>query len=173
MKQCDQCKKPFKNAHGVVVHKLRSAACGGKKVTWGSTKGQKSKRIKVGRNGENGRDAIRQILSDHPQGMPLQQIYAELKQRGIKVNAGYVSQAAASDPNLVRVERGVYRLKKNARVSTRAGATVVQEAVVEAKAGLTIAHLPREALLLRIESLETQNRALRDAHLTLIRGAFV
>lgn len=171
MKRCDNCKKPFKNAHGVTVHKLRNEACGGKKITWGSTRGRVKTIPKRSGTGETGREAIRRILGDHPQGLPLQQISSELKIGGFKLRQGYVSQAAASDPTLVRVERGVYRLKKNAQRPVNAGAAVVQAAVIEAKTGMT--HLPREALLLRIETLETQNRALQDAHLSFVRGVFI
>lgn len=166
-KRCNVCDKPFKNARGVNTHKIRSEACGGVKVTWGSTKGRKKAGPKLGRNGESGREAIQQILSNHPQGLPLPQILAELQQRGIKVRHNYISQTAANDPSIVRVERGVYRLKKNA-LSAQAGTTVVKEAVAEAT-GMT--RMPVEALLLRIETLETQNRALQEAHITFVRGA--
>ena len=168
--QCDECNETFKNAQGVAIHKRRSQSCGGG-VTWGKkTTKRKSSKLKLGYNGESGRDAIRRILSEHPQGLPLPQIFDGLKESGLKVNQNYVSQAAASDPTIVRVERGVYRLKKNARgLTATAGAAVVETAKTEAT-GMT--HLPREALLLRIETLETQNRALQDAHLSLIRGVF-
>lgn len=169
MKQCDVCKKPFKNARGVIIHQLRNKTCGGKEIPWGSTKGQKAKkRNKVGKNGESGREAIRQILSDHPQGLPLPQICDGLKERGFKVSVGYVSQAAANDPTLARVERGIYRLKKNAlRGLTSTGKAVVEAAKTEAT---SIASLSRETLLLRNEQLEIQNRALQDAHQALLRG---
>ena len=174
-KQCDVCNKPFKNAKGVVMHKLRSPACGGGKVAWGSTTGKrKSTRNRLrGSNGKSGREAIREILADHPQGLETADIRTQLESRGFHLNTNYVSQAVASDSSLVRVERGRYRLKGNVarRASQRSGASVVQEAVTEAKSGIT--HLPREALLLRIETLETQNRALHDAHLSLMRGIFV
>lgn len=173
--KCDICKQSFKNAHGVRMHKLRNETCGGGVVAWGSTKGRKAKktRAKIGKNGESGREAIRRILTDHPQGMALPQIFDGLKKNGLKVNQNYVSQAAASDPTIVRVERGVYRLKKNVlrglTAATTAGTAVVEAAKTEA---MSIDDLPREALLLRIETLETQQRALHEAHLSLLRGVF-
>ena len=180
-KQCNVCNKSFKNAHGVSVHKRRSADCGERKEPWSgtagrttrqTTRGRKSTRLR-GSNGESGKEAIRKILADHPQGLETADIHTRLEDRGFRLKANYVSQVAAKDPSLVRVERGRYRLKGNAakRASQRSGTSVVQEAVTEAKSGIT--HIPREALLLRIETLETQNRALHDAHLSLMRGIFV
>lgn len=176
MKKCDVCNKPFKNAHGVAVHKQRSPA--GSPCKEGLTeisqtrrnRRSPSKRI-VGKNGESGKEAIRQILADHPQGLSTDKIFAELQQRGLKPHTNYVSQAAAADPSVVRVERGVYRLKKGLKstLPQQTGTAVVQDAIDESKAHT----LPREALLLRIETLESHNRALRDAHLSLIRGVFV
>ena len=126
--------------------------------------------MKLGPNGESGRDAIRRILSEHPQGLPTAQIFAELTSSGFpKINQNYVSQDAIHDSGIVRVERGVYRLKKvrlSSGLTAAAGTAVVKEAVEEASA----INLPRETLLLRIDHLETQNRALQDAHQALLRG---
>lgn len=164
-KKCDVCNKPFKNAHGVSTHKTRTPACGGTAMSWGA--GAK-KPAKEG----SGKAAIREILADHPQGLGTAEIRTEMEERGFNMNANYISQAAAGDPGLVRVERGRYRLKsKVGRAPQRSGTSVVQEAVAEAKSGIT--NMPREALLLRIETLETQSRALHDAHLSLMRGLFV
>lgn len=168
-KQCDVCSRSFKNSHGVSVHKMRTPACGGTAVSWGAGKKSTGRRPK-GSNGESGREAIRQILTDHPQGLPASKIFEELQKRGLQFNPNYVSQAAGQDPNLIRVGRGVYRLKGKgnkkpvAQTTTTAIQTEVQTEVMK---------LPREALLLRIEILETQNRALQDAHLSLMRGVFV
>ena len=173
MKKCDICKGSFKNAHGVSIHKLRSRACGGK--TWGNTAGRTTKRKSTGNrprgtSGESGKEAIREILANHPQGLGTSEIRTQLEARGFRLNANYIFQAAASSPGIVRVDRGKYRLRGNvARRLQKSGTTVVKEAVEEAKS----VSLPREALLLRIETLETQNRALQDAHMSLIRGVFV
>lgn len=165
MKKCDVCNKPFKNAHGVSTHKTRTPACGGTAMSWGA--GAKKPAIREAKEG-SGKEAIREILKDHPQGLPTAEIRAVLESQGFHLNANYISQVAAVDPRIIRVKRGLYRLKAN--VTQRAGASVVKEAVKEIQSGLT---LPREALLLRIETLETQNRALHDAHLSLMRGIFV
>jgi hypothetical protein len=113
-------------------------------------------------------------LTDHPQGLPVTKIFEQLKSSGLHCHKHYVSQAAAADPSIVRVERGIYRLKNNVRrnATKQTGTTtVVKEAEVEVQSGLP--DMPRETLLLRIETLETQNRALHDAHLSLMRGIFV
>lgn len=167
-KKCDICNETFKNALGVTVHKRRTPACGGKQVSWTSARKMPRKR---GRGGETGKQAIHRILADHPQGLPVKQILTELSNNGFKVASGYVTQTAAADSEIVKVERGVYRLKNNLRQAQQTGTTVVQQAVAEVKAGLT--DMPREALLLRIEMLENQTRALQDAHMALVRGAFV
>lgn len=173
-KRCDVCNKPFKNAQGVAMHKSRTPACGGKKVAWGQ--GRKTRRPSHrGNQGESGKEAIRQILEQHPQGLASKKIHAELEERGFSVYAGYITQTASSDPTIVRVRRGIYRLKRqpgrprNNDASSKAiGTRLVREAGSEAQAGI----MPRETLLLRIETLETQNRALLDAHQSLLRGAF-
>ena len=171
-KRCDVCNKSFKNARGVEVHKMRIVACGGARAAaWGS--GRKTTSRLKGRKGKgkgNGREVIRSILGNHPQGLTVDRIAEGLKERGFKLNPNYVSQSAASDPNVVRVTRGVYRLRKNRKSPNQTGATVVMEAVTEAQARTD---LPREALLLRIETLEAQVRAVHDAHLSLLRGVIV
>lgn len=167
-KQCDVCSKPFKNAHGVAIHKLRSKDCGGKDK-WGGArvKGRSKNKVRGA-----GREAIRQLLMDQPRGLSIADIRNQLEQKGLKVSPSYVSQATASDHSLVRVGRGVYRLKANLRRQSGAAAVrLAQKTVQETQTGIT--SLPREALLLRIETLESQNRALQDAHMSLIRGVFV
>ncbi len=172
--QCNVCSKPFKNSQGVSLHKLRST-CGGKIPAWGTTLSKKRQSTAMrarGTNGESGREAIRAILTNHPPGLPTKEIFDALKERGFKqLNANYVSQAVAGDPILVATRRGFYCIKKQRPRKQPIGVATVQEAVDEADAGLT--HMPREALLLRIETLEAQSKALQDAHVTLLRGAFV
>lgn len=170
---CDVCGKYYKNAHGVDVHKKRSECGAG--MTWGPgrkpnapVKKRLSERKKVGNNGESGKDAIRRILADQPQGLPVHKITAELEQNGFKIHTNYVSQHAATDPTIVRVERGVYRLKRGLPTQ-RTGTTVVQEAIAQTKI-TPLADLPREALVLQIEHLERNARAILDAHMVLLRG---
>lgn len=167
-KQCDICDNTFKNAHGVAIHKLRNKSCGskGSKGTWGGARVKKQSKKR-----ENGREVIRQLLKDQPGGLSIVDIRDQLKQKGLKVSPTYVSQATASDHSLVRVGRGVYRLRANVRRQDGAAADrAEQDTGQETQTG--IASLPREALLLRIETLESQNRALQDAHMSLIRGVF-
>jgi len=173
--KCDVCGKSFKNSHGISVHKIRTD-CGGSTPSsrLATRKAPKSNGKRPTNNkGENGRQAIHRILGDHPQGLPVTKIFEELKKDGLTYHQHYVSQAAASDPTIVRIGRGVYRLKNNVRQSSvkQNGITTVQEATIEVQPGPP--DMPREALLLRIETLETQNRALHDAHLSLMRGIFV
>lgn len=159
MPKCEYCRRSFNTAHGVKVHQQRTPACGGKDVR------RKTKTV----NGVTGKEVIREILAQHPEGLRTNEIFDELTRRGFKLNSNYVTQAAAMDPNLVRVERGMYRLKNGVR-SKSVGTQVVESAKTEVMSGLN--SMPREALLLRIEVLEAQFKALQDAHLSLIRGAF-
>lgn len=174
MNKCDVCKKPFKNSRGVAVHKNRTPACGGKKVVWSQSARRKKTTKHLGARGETGREAIHEILGDHPQGLPVSKISTRLKDRGFHVASQYITQVASTDPSIIRVKRGIYRLKgsRSSEPLRNSGTKVVQDAVNEVKAETRLT-LPRETLLLRIETLESQNRALLDAHMSLVRGVFV
>jgi len=175
--KCDLCGKSFASPHGVSVHKVRSSCGGGNPVKNRSS--SRRKKAVVGKNGESGKDAIRRMLSENPKGMAVCDITADLRKEGFKFADNYVAGVASKDPDLIRLERGSYRLKKNkllqsthhtvSATTPQTAATAVQEI-----------ELPREALLVRIDSLEaqnktleTQNRALQDAHITLMRGMLV
>lgn len=160
---CDICSKgPFNGDHGVTVHKQRMHKKG---KTWSTAPKNKGKPKK------GGKQAIEDILAENPAGLQVQDIHKALKKRGFKLNPNYISQAAATLPNVMRIERGVYRLKKmpSPKPTAATGTALVHEAQTEAKAK----NLPPEALLLRIETLEAQNRALHDAHMSLLRGVTV
>lgn len=162
MKKCDECGGAFKNAHGIAVHKMRSKTCGENTPDASRPRGA---------NGESGREAIRDILASSPQGLPVNEIFVALKKRGLNLNPNFVSQAASRDKSIKRIGRGIYRLKTDAfgRLEARTGTTIVEEAVAEATA-ISLKDMPVEALMLRIETLETQNRAFHNAHLELMKG---
>lgn len=160
--RCSKCGKTYDTTLGLQRHQQRSKSCGGKQAG-----GKRRKKTVTG-----GRDAIHEILRDHPQGLSTTQIFAALKERGFNLNSNYICQAAAADKSIIRIGRGQYRLKANAmsRSTQSAGTQAVAEAVTEAT---RVAELPREALLLRIETLENQLRAMQDAHMSFIRGTLV
>lgn len=172
MKRCDICSDPFKNAHGVSVHKLRSA-CGSNGAAWeaGKKTRAKAKTKRRRQNGESGREAIRRILADHPEGLPVAQIFDTLQASGQDIKQHRVSQIATTDSSLKRIARGVYKLKKKARPSAgltaAAGTAVVKEAMEEAA---TTVELSKQTLLLRIDHLVVQNQALQNSNQALLRG---
>ena len=98
--------------------------------------------------------------------MSVKDITAELKRRGHKFNANYASQTASSLPEVSRIGAGMYRLDKQSSVA-------VAPAPVKTQTEEVVKELPREVLLLQIETLQNQNRALHAAHSSLMRGILV
>lgn len=185
MVKCNICKRTFVSPQGVAVHQSCTPACGGilrkrsgkpigKPGTRPSTRHGGRRNTKVGRNGESGKEAIRQILSDHPQGLSTAQILDGLKKAGFKnVTSTYVSQTATKDTELRKAGRGNYRLKSTRQSQSiqRTGTAVVQTAVAEATQVTQEAEAPTlQTVLLRNEILETQIRALQDAHFTVVKA---
>lgn len=168
---CPKCGEgPFKGEQGMRLHETRKHSAFGK--TWGSTRGMTRKGKGKRKNHSGAKETIEEILAEHPEGYQVKDIFRELKRRGHKVNINYISSAAATMPNLMRIERGVYRLKEMPKPNV--GTRLVHQAQAEAHQAQAEAQqqteIPREALLLRIDTLILQNRALRNAHMSLLNG---
>ena len=166
--KCPKCSKVFKGPQGLAMHHKRKTGprCQYTKK-WGSPANQHTTpskppvtRAKHGR----AKDMLRHVLTDHPEGLKIKDIIAGMKRIGYRSSgdaAGYVSTTAAGDPGIVRVERGKYRLKQSLLEELRPVAQLVVEEEV--------AEMPREALLLRIEQLTRETKALRTAHMTFVQ----
>ena len=159
--RCPKCPKGFDTEHGLSVHNKRMHTAAGKR--WG--KGVQPKN--PARKGSV-KEKMSQVLARHPEGLQIHDIVSGMKKLGWRPSgkgAGYVSTLASSDPSIIRVERGVYRLttknlvqKRTQRASTPAVA-VAEPAVTD---------MPQEALLVRIEQLERENACLSAAHQSVL-----
>jgi hypothetical protein len=158
--KCNKCTKSFDTEAGLNMHRRRSHTAAGK--TWGQGKTATPRK---NNKGLTIRERVRRALADDPNGMPIKAIIASMKKSGYRETgdvAAYVSQTCSNDPTIQRIDRGIYRLK-NPPVATpeesKPEATHTQQEVAQS--------VP--ALLVRIDQLEKENAALRNAHLTFVR----
>jgi len=118
--------------------------------TWGKTKGRASVSAKPSGSVQQ---KIRRILGHHPEGLRVKDLITKLKGAGYSPSgdaSGYISQACSTDPEITRVERGIYCLKNPPTPKVAKTPETTQEVVHS-----------RDALLVRIEHLEAERNALR------------
>lgn len=139
------------------MHRVRAHTAAGK--NWGS--GEKKGKVKKSPAASGSvRDKLRQVLAKNPDGLSLQRIATQMKRIGWRPNGdglNYISTLAAHDMSIIRVERGVYRLTD--QVLAQQAATTA----VATKAEPDIQDISKDALLVRIEQLETRLRATSGA----------
>lgn len=145
---CDQCTKSFQKQHGLAVHTHRMHTAAGK--TWGTNQASTN-------SGSSARAKIRRVLAEHPEGLQIQNIITKLKGIGYHPSGDAstsISQACSNDTAITRVERGIYRLKSppTPEVAKTPESVTTQEEVVHST----------DALLVRIEHLESERNALRS-----------
>lgn len=163
--RCNKCDKSFDKEQGLSMHFKRKHTAAGK--TWGKGKSQ-SMTAATSRRGEGIQEKVRRVLASHPNGLQVKHIITELRSIGYRPSgnvSGYISTTCSTDPDLIRVERGVYRLKTIPTPEVAAQESATEE----------VTHsVP--ALLVRIEHLQTERDALRTlvsanthAQLTFVR----
>jgi len=170
--KCTKCPKSFPTEQGLNVHNRRIHTSAGK--TWGkgatrktaTAKTATAKTTRKSRRQANGgmREKVRRVLAKHPQGLQVKNIITQLKSIGYRPAgdvSGYISQTCSTDPEITRVERGIYRLKTPPTPEPEAPQA---ESTIEQEVSHSV-----PALLVRVEQLEKERDALRNAHLMFVR----
>lgn len=127
----------------------------------------------------NLKDALYNVLgrSEHSEGLPVPRLVAELKKEGYgrkakaRNIAGYIPTIAAKDPNLIRVERGMYRLKAGVSAPNNIPtAETTVPAVIEIETPPVVKEVSRDAVEIRNAHLEAQRNGLINALTALTRS---
>lgn len=175
MTGCDK-KGPYSGETGLRMHQIRAHSNAGK--AWGSPKPKqtKSKHSKYG-HGEVKLLAC-QVLETSDIPMHIQEIARQMQQLGYQPNISLksavanITGAVSKDTNITRTSRGYYALKKKPNIPLHQPS----KPAPAAEKGLQAMALPKEALILRIEQLETElekreneYNVLCSAHITLLR----
>jgi hypothetical protein len=164
--KCKECKAgPFQGEHGLRMHHIRKH--GPHRKGWGSTKGR-TKKTKITHG--NTRQMLHEVLIQNDAAMRIEDLAKAMQNRGYRpktptrVIAGYIGQLASKDKDIKRMERGVYRMRKNARHQTPAKPETHEPPVP------TVEGMPREALLVQLEVQTKISKALHEAHTVLLRN---
>lgn len=157
--RCSKCTRTFKNSQGLAAH-----------MRWHDRQQPTEERQAITWQGSKSpghfQSQMLEILSRHPDGISCKAIAEQMQKGGYNPNskreiiAQRVSSSASKMNEVVRVGRGIYRLRKP---------SVQPESTVN-KSGLTAPKLPVEALFIQIEHLTQENNRLRRAATILMSG---